>query len=250
MIYFILSKYDIPNKAICQPMTPQPLTIQLIEKKLIAANLLELKFTKPDGFTFQAGQFVQFLVPNNGTATRRSYSVSSAPSDPYLEFCIKIFPDGIGSGFCDQLEAGGTIDILGPRGRFILANESRPSFFIATGTGIAPIMSMIRDEIETKKTTRELKLLFGVRSENDLFWHDRLDVLKNKSDFFSYILTLSQPKPDGSWSGLKGRVTDHIIHHIVDHDFYLCGSAAMVKDVRELLIQNGTAPAQIHFEIF
>lgn len=222
----------------------------LEKKETLTDNIVLLRFQKPDGFSFLAGQFVQFMFPNSGQQTLRSYSIASAPNDPYLEFCVKLLPNGVASGVIEHIESGNKIDVRGPLGRFIV-NGVPACFFIAAGVGIAPIMGMLRDQVLYKKTEREMRLLFGVRSEADLFWVDELEKLRSSSpNMFSYHVTLSQPKLSGGWTGLRGRVTEHLLHHLVEHSYYLCGSAAMVKDVRETLMKNGITANRIHFEIF
>lgn len=223
---------------------------QVISKKLLTSDIIELRLSKPANFHYQAGQFVQWLVPDGAAVIRRPYSLSSAPHDQEIEFCVKILPGGVASALAEQLQPNETLQIQGPRGKFVHAGENTPLYFIATGAGVAPIMGLIRDELEYKKTDDEIRLLWGNRSEGDVFWNDRLESLKQAYDNFSYHLTLSQPKAGGGWSGLRGRVTDHILHHLVNHEFFLCGNAAMVKDVRQLLLENGVMGEKIHFEIF
>lgn len=229
---------------------PHDYSIPLLEKLPIARDLLQLRFQKPDGFSFLAGQFVQFLIPFEGRFLLRSYSISSSPDEPFLEFCVKLLPDGKASGHFLSMNEGGAVAMRGPNGRFILQSNSNGSYFIATGAGLAPVMSMISHKMAKDKNGHEIRLLFGVRTEEDVFWIDRLEACAAENPMFSYALTLSQPKPDGGWKGLRGRVTEHILHHLVDHHFYLCGNAAMIKDVRGMLLENGIEPAKILFEIF
>ncbi len=230
-------------------MSNERYTTTLISKEKIANNTLELHFTKPTDFTFEAGQFIQFFVPGDEPIIR-SYSLASTSQDEHLELCVKCLPDGKASNYFQNLTVGETAEFRGPRGRFVCTNDVQAYYFVATGAGLAPIMGMIREELEVKKTGKEIRLLFGVRNEEDVFWADRLEVLKQQHPLFDYQITLSQPKPDGGWSGLRGRVTEHILHHLVSHSFYLCGSAAMVKDVREILLKNGVDAKEVHFEIF
>ncbi len=223
---------------------------QLREKKQLAGETYEFRFDKPPGFEFLAGQFLQFCIPQPEKMVLRSYSISSTPSDPYLEFCIKFLEGGLASQYLKNMNIGDSVEFQGPRGLFVHKENGIAISLIATGTGIAPIMGIIRDELENKKNTQEVRLLFGVRSEEDVFWLDRFENLKKQYPNFVYDVTLSQPKIDGSWAGLRGRVTEHILHHLVSHKFYLCGNAAMVKDVRTILLENGVEPKAIHFEIF
>ncbi len=220
---------------------------KLVSKKEIAKDVIELRFTKPLDFSFKAGQFVQFQIPTANSPVLRSYSLSSNPSDPDLELCIKKIPNGTGSNFFDSLPIGGSVNISLPKGRFTVEANNLPLAFIATGAGLAPIMSIISDELVNKKNPETLYLLFGVRSEEDLFWLDRLNSLQEKYSNFKYGITLSQPTQ--SWQGLSGRVTNHFDFENIQH-FYLCGNTEMVKDARELLIAKNIPASQIHFEIF
>lgn len=226
----------------------QEYTVTLLEKKAIAANIYELRFSRPVGFDFQAGQFVQCVVPEGEKMTTRSYSLAGTPADDELLFCVKMLPDGVASNFFKQMNIGDTMAIRGPLGRFVCNNDAAAHVFIATGVGLAPIMGMIEDELKNKKTDKELRLLFGVRSEEDAFWLKRLDALQAAFSTFSYTCTLS--RPNDAWSGISGRVTDHLDDHDVGHDFYICGSPEMVMDVRKRLTERGASTKHIHFEIF
>lgn len=218
-------------------------TVRLLKKQIIAQNIWELQFEKPAGFLFKAGQFVQFKIPSSEGVVLRSYSISSAPTANYLEFCIKYLPDGKASQFFDALGVGDAVTFSGSKGLFILPKElSVKKYFIATGTGFAPIMSILEDEM-----MGESNLLFGVRTEEDLFWLERLNKLKEKKVDFNYRLTLSRPSE--SWTGLKGRVSDHL-EFDSDAHYYICGNVEMVKDVRGWLIGKGLNTKSIHFEIF
>lgn len=223
-------------------------TITLIEKTTIADNVLSLKFSKPEGFSFEAGQFVQFLIPDGEEIAKRSYSIASIPTDSELEFCVKLLEGGKAATFFAAMNPGDSVEISKPMGRFIVAEGAPAYYFVATGAGMAPIMAQIRDLVEAKQTEADIHVLFGVRSQKDLFWKERLAELADKARNFSYEVTLSQPE-DG-WKGLSGRVTAHIQVHNVDHHFYLCGSSPMVMDVRKMLLDNHIQASQMHFEIF
>lgn len=218
------------------------LTTNLLEKKNIAQHVWELRFEKPADFMFKAGQFVQFHIPNGESGTLRSYSISSTPSKNYLEFCVKYRPDGVASEFFDQMTAGQPVEFSGPHGNFVWTPNGGKHYFVATGTGLAPTMAMLESD-----AAGESELLVGVRSEDDIFWLDRLQSLQARKSNFSFRLTLSQPSE--SWTGLKGRVIDHLVIDPNGH-YYICGKMEMVKDVRRLLIENGLNTKSIHFEIF
>jgi len=222
-------------------------TARIISKRLIAADILELRLSKPEGFSFVAGQFTQFLIPRETGPVWRSYSIASTPADPYLEFCVKILPEGLGSDYLSRIEAGGQIQCKGAAGRFVSPPPSE-LFFVATGVGLAPIMSLITDEIRNKKTDREIRLLFGVRHRADIFWRERLDQMAADSPNFSYVITLSQP--EAGWDGSTGRVTEQLPDLAAGRSYYLCGSQEMVREVKTILAGRGVSDQDIHFEIF
>ncbi len=223
--------------------------ITTLSKKIqLTSDMLELHFTKPDGFEYTAGQFVQIKISDGDQFTYRSYSVASIPTDEHLELCVKLVPNGKGSTLFKDLALGDSITIRGPLGHFVCTEEAKGHFFVATGAGIAPILGMIRHELEQTTNTKDINLLFGVRFEEDVFWLDKLDALTQTFGNFSYRISLSRPT-DG-WTGLRGRVTEHLKDHPVDHDFYLCGSMDMVKDARALLLSNGVDAKKVRMEIF
>lgn len=230
-------------------METRSFSLKLEKKIALTADILELHFSRPAGFTFLSGQFVQFEITDKDKMVLRSYSISSTSNDENLEFCVKILPGGKASAFFKNMNVGDTARLRGPRGLFV-NRENTPLQCVATGAGLAPIMGIIQDELKNKKTNQDIRLLFGVREETDIFWNDRLVELAKEHNNFHFEIALSQPKPDGNWNGLCGRVTEHLVLPQNNFHYFLCGNAGMVKDVREKLLKNGTEEKNIHFEIF
>lgn len=222
--------------------------VKIIEKKFVAQDMLNVRVERPFDFVFKAGQFVQWVVPDGGAIALRSYSLASPPHTAYLEFCVKLLPSGKASAYINKLEVGDFLVFKGPLGYFVCKEDDRtPKVFIATGAGIAPIYSMICNELENR-SDQQVHLLFGLRKEEDVFWVDRFEALQNNYSFFSFNLTLSQPTDN--WNGSRGRVTEHIDGFPSEASFYLCGSVEMVKDVRVLLKNRGVVTTDLHVEIF
>lgn len=220
-------------------------TVKFIEKQTVARQIVILRFTKPTGFSFIPGQFVQVRVPEGDQFVLRSYSLSSTPNDPYLELCVKILPGGKASALFASLRVGETVAISAARGFFVVKPEhARRKIFIATGTGIAPVISMIEGSTEVDQVAT---LVFGARNEEDLFWVERLEKIKQRQAHFEYTIALSQPSL--SWPGKQGRVTAYLPIE-TSGEYYLCGSADMVKDVRQVLLAQGVNTKSIHLEIF
>jgi len=217
-------------------------------KKMLNSHMIELDIKKPQDFVFTSGQFIQILIPQADKQTPRAYSICSTETDPDLHFCIKILEDGIGSNFIKNIKVGDGIQIKGPQGRFTCNDAEHPLLFVATGAGMAPIISQIRHQLEINKSTRSIYLVFGVRHEDDLFWHEELQQLKDNYQNLHIDITLSQPTEQ--WQGLTGRVTAYIPDVTTDTQVFLCGSPAMVQEVRKILIEKELDAKHIHFEIF
>lgn len=219
----------------------------IIAKKMLNDYFLEVRFAKPADFSYQAGQFLQLLVPGENGETPRSYSLSSTPTDDYLEFGIKLYPDGLASQYIANAQVGNEVALKGPFGRFV-NTQTDPLVGIATGTGLVPILGIVREELLHKKNHNPIHVIFGVRSEADLFWTDHLEKLAAEYTNFTYTLTLSQPTT--AWTGQRGRVTEHLQNTDTKSRYFICGNPEMVKDVKTKLTALGATASQMHFEIF
>lgn len=212
----------------------------LTEKQELTAETSAYTFEPRSDFVFKCGQFVQLRRIGDPQKLARSFSMASSPQATHITFVMKNLPDGHMSGFLAAAPIGTTIEASNPLGRFTLDTADTDRVFIATGTGLAPIMSFIECSCAPRVPTR---ILFGCRDEERLFWQKKLP-----SDA---LITLSRPSP--AWSGLSGRVTDHVPTLIAEHSlaaWYICGNPEMVKEVRAQLIAAGVAPHAIHFEIY
>lgn len=231
-------------------------------------DVFELKVERPEGMTFQAGQYISIVIPGAGPGgrnLRRAYSIASAPEWNEIELCIKLVDGGPGTTYLNSLQAGTEFEGQAPFGDFCLEHDqSAPCLFIGTGTGLAPLRSMVLSHEWTSKAP--VGFLLGVRAEQDiiypeLFEADRPAPLR---DHDHVKICLSRPtghrnlgaaSPDSASPGqgqyFTGRVTDYMRQ--MDWDFakshyYLCGSGAMIAEVKEWLGAKGVAKEQIHTE--
>lgn len=198
---------------------------------------------------FSAGQFFMLEVPNPERKLTRSYSVSSAPLHKEgFSLCVKLLPDGMGSEYLRAMKVGDTAGFMGSFGHFVLADSPKDIVMIATGTGLAPFMSMLPTLFE-KGHSGPITLYFGVRHEEDLFYVDTLRTWEAEQPNFKAVITLSQPS-DG-WTGEKGRVTEHLGDlDMANSQVYICGNGDMVKSVKDLLDNKGMPKEDIHLEQF
>src|SRR3989338_4445079 len=206
---------------------------------LIAQGVYEFRFMKPKEVTFKPGQFVLFdvgLIEHPEDIQTRAFSLASHPSEEELIFVAKMKEGGRASRWIEEtLTMGSTVRMQGPFGNFVLDAATPKEFlFIATSTGVAPFRSQIMDRLQ-QGDTRRIDLVYGVRSEEDLFWHDELIALTQQYPNFFLHLALSNPTP--AWTGHRGRVqtlVPQIVHDFALKSIHICGSPDMTKELKQL----------------
>ncbi len=221
---------------------------KIINIKKIAENTISIETEKPTDFNFSAGHFLQFLIPTPENEVLRSYSIASSPQEHTLLFCIKLVKDGVASEYLRNLKNGDILKMKGTFGRFTEEENNNSLFFVATGTGLAPTISIIKDQLKNKGNKNKIHLLLGFRSENNIFWQEELENLEKEYSNFTYMLTLSQPSE--SWNNMQGRVTLYFNHPSPSYKYFMCGNQGMVSEIRQILLEGGIDNSQIHFEIF
>lgn len=232
----------------------------LAKKTSLTYDVVELCFSvsataDSEPFIHKAGQFISVKIPTAQEQVFRSYSISSKPTPGYFELCVKVVENGLASNFLANLKEESEIEFLGPIGNFGFKNQQeQTALFIGTGTGIAPLKSMIEDEL-VKGNQQKMHLLFGVRHIKDIFYKEFFEKLSKEYQNFTFDLTLSRPE-DESWtkSGEKiGRVTDLLKTLKLDPKTtvaYICGLKDMVEETTEILQQKGLLPEAVRFERF
>lgn len=209
--------------------------------------LLELSVPEDRDFQFIPGQFMSLAVEG---MLRRSYSLANTPDDNKLmRTYIDTIPAGPGSRFAERVEVDETVDVLAPLGHFIYIEEKvRPAYFFATGTGIVPFLSMIKQELVNLRSGREVNLHYGVRYQEEFIELDNLRAWEQEFTNFNLQLYVSRST---EWEGNKGRMTEYIQQGIPDNaDAYLCGGINMIQDVENLLLEQGVNGDNIYYERF
>lgn len=234
-------------------MAVDVLNAVVVQKTQLTQDVFDLILKTEKPFPFQAGQFAAIRFPTEKPPFHRAYSIAcrSHPEPHTVQICIKRIDGGPASTYICALQEGDEVELKGPSGKF-LANQTgvKRYYFVTTGTGVAPLKAMIEDILLTQKnTTTPLFLVFGFRSERDMFYVEYFEALKKAYSNFDFVVTLSQPSP--AWKGLKGRVTHYLQAYLTDplhNHYYICGVGEMVKDVRTYLTSLGVPKEQIHYE--
>ncbi|MBB3050608.1 CDP-4-dehydro-6-deoxyglucose reductase/3-phenylpropionate/trans-cinnamate dioxygenase ferredoxin reductase subunit/phenol hydroxylase P5 protein [Prauserella isguenensis] len=204
--------------------------------------------------TFDAGQYVELVVPGSGE--RRQYSLANtADEDKVLELHVKLVPDGVATHgwLFDGLAEGDEVDISGPLGDFHLPPESEddggPMVLIGGGTGLAPLIGIVRTALR-RHPAREVVLYHGVRGEEELYDGDRLTELAEQHPNFRFVPVLSHEPADGYREGFP---TDAFVEDVSTArgwTGWLCGPPAMVEAGVKAFKRRRMAPRNIHREKF
>jgi len=207
---------------------------------------LDCELIEPSEIHFKAGQFVSFEVPDprTGRTVTRPYSIASAPSSSRtISLLLNLVPQGPGSTYLFSLKEGDRTQFTGPAGNFYLReDQGRDLLLVATGTGIAPLRSMLFANAERAAPSRTT-LFWGLRSQRDLYYQEELTSLTRDLPGSSYLVTLSRPEP--GWTGASGRVTAVVreqIHDVRRLAVYLCGNSGMIAEVTAIIQSKGLCP--------
>ena len=212
-----------------------PSKISVIEKLTDDVIKVTLRLPPNSNFNFNSGQYVNIIKGN----ITRSYSIaSSSDQKNQLEFFIKKYTNGLMSEyFFKKAKINDLLILEGPIGTFFLRDSNfKNIIFLATGTGIAPIKSILEglEKSYEQYQNKKLWVIVGARYQEDLFWKPNFKNLNIK-----YIPVLS--KEEDNWNGEKGYVQDIVIKQQIDLEntqVYACGSNDMINSTKELCFKN------------
>ena len=209
----------------------------------------------PDWPGHLPGQHVDVrLTAEDGYQAQRSYSIASPPAAANLELTVERIDDGEVSPYLtDELRAGDVFELRGPVGGYFVWEPSRggPLFLVAGGSGVVPLMAMLRHRDGTGDGT-SATLLFSSRSWEDVIYRDELERLNGGTVRVAHTLTRS--RPDG-WTGYSRRVDAEMLVEVGPPpeqrpNVYVCGPTPFVEAVASALVELGHEPARIRTERF
>ena len=212
-------------------------------------------FDVPDWPGHRAGQHVDVrLTAEDGYQAERSYSIASAPDGTRVALTVQRLEDGEVSPYLtDELRPGDKIELRGPIGGYLVwePSEGGPLMLVAGGSGIVPLMAMIRTRAAADDDT-ETRLLYSTRSQDDIIYRDELERLSGNGLTVVHTLTDSQPP---GWTSYARRVDAEMLAEVTPAPanrprFYACGPTPFVEAVAESLVQLGHDPRAIKTERF
>lgn len=210
---------------------------------------------------YKAGQYLTIRTAVNGDTLQRPYSICSAPHEQKWKIAIKKASQGVFSQFAlKNFKAGLSIDVMGPEGNFTLdtdPGQENKYVFFAAGSGITPIISLIKDILENEPKSN-IQLFFGNKKFSSIIFYAELQKLKNASEGrldIQYFFT-EEPMKDELFCGRLDvskctLLARKMILNIPEtDDFFLCGPEKMIIDLREMFIEHGVSKEKIHLELF
>ncbi len=233
---------DIPVKTL-------PCRVQKIDRVTDDVAILFLKLPANERLQFLAGQYIEFLLKDG---TRRSFSMANAPhDDEFVQLHVRHVPGG---SFTDHVFAKmKERDILrfeGPHGTFFLREDSqKPIVFVASGTGFAPIKSIIEYALN-KQLARPMTLYWGARRPKDLYLNDLPLKWAAEHANFTYVPIISEALPEDQWTGRTGFVHRAVMEDLPDLSgcqVYACGVPIMVDSARYDFIAQCKLPEDEFF---
>lgn len=237
------------------------LSVKEIRKETL--NSVSISFLVPDSlketFSFIPGQYITLQKELNGEQVRRDYSICSSLNSGELKVGIKAVENGTFSQYAtSQLLVGDELEVSAPHGRFNLNPNSvntKNYIAFAAGSGITPILSMIRSALEEESASKFI-LVYGNRTMEEMMFKEDLERLKEiYADRFFLHNTFSQAVYEGHESGridgdFANSVLDKAYEGMQFDSYFLCGPEPMINAVKASLKNRGISEKNIHFELF
>jgi ring-1,2-phenylacetyl-CoA epoxidase subunit PaaE len=228
----------------------------------LCADAVAVTFAVPtelaETFAFRAGQYLTLRQEVDGVEERRSYSICAAPSAAPRIGVRRVEQGLFSSRLVDSLRPGDVLEVLPPQGRFTPDPEQRGQqhVFVAAGSGITPVLSIVTALLESDEDTR-VALLYGNRRTDTVMFSDELADLKDRFiDRFQLVHVLSrEPRDVELFSGrLDAERLTRLFASVVptpdvDH-WWLCGPFGMLTDAEQALAAHGVPPERVHRELF
>ena len=201
------------------------------------------------------GRFAKICVPTDDGDVWRSFTISSSPCSPkQLDLTVKLNPVGQVSRYLfDNVDVGSVVRLKGPQGGYFFdaAVHTEPLVLIAAGSGVTPMMSIVRT-LAASGSDMPCTLWYGARTQADVIFGEECDRLARDHAWFRYVVTLSQP--GDAWEGERGRIDPERLASIVsdpsDRRFFLCGPNVFMQSLQDAIAEAGVPSERVHTEQF
>ncbi|WP_159692696.1 1,2-phenylacetyl-CoA epoxidase subunit PaaE [Cognatazoarcus halotolerans] len=245
-------------------MTPKFHSLKVAEVRRETADAISLRFEVPaelaDDYRFVQGQHLTLKASVGGEELRRSYSICAGVDDGELRVAIKKIGGGVFSSWANEsLKAGDAIEVMTPEGRFhteLDPANARHYVAFAAGSGITPVMSLIKTTLKTEPNSR-FTLIYGNRRQNSVIFSEALEDLKDRymTRFTLYHVFSREEQEVPLFNGRLDRArvgafVDTLVPADTIDAAFICGPGAMIDEVEAGLLASGVSAERIHLERF
>ena len=230
---------------------------EIIEARPETPRTKSLFLEVPGWRGHRSGQHVDVrLTAPDGYQAQRSYSIASAPENVRVELVVERLDDGEVSPYLtDELRAGDGLELRGPIGGWFAwdAKEGGPLLLVAGGSGIAPLMAMVRHR-KASGSDALVRLLFSSRSYEEIIYREELESLSADDETLEVVHTLTRSRPEG-WKGYDRRIDEEMLREVSYPTekwplTFACGPTPLVETVATALVGLGHDPARVKTERF
>jgi acetyltransferase len=243
-------KIILTGTAIKKSAAPKFHTATLINSKVLASKFHYFEFESEEPLIYKPGQYISVKVAPNRI---NSYSIAGGNGQPTFSLLVDTSPGGPGSKFFENLKPEDKVAYMGPFGTFTFKEDdgAKRLLFLGTGSGCSPLRAILESVLNNPNINIPIHFYFGLRYTSDVFWKDYFEKLASEHPNFHFTLVLS--KPDESWQGQVGHITEALqkdIPDASDSSAYLCGNPKMVEETSNILKNNKCSEKNIYTEKF
>lgn len=239
-----------------------PLHVKEVRKE--TEDTVSVAFDVPanleNDYKFKQGQYVTLKTNINGEEVRRSYSICVSPLDQELRVAVKMVPGGKFSTYANKdLKAGDVLDVMNPMGNFtseVMPGQRKKYVLFAAGSGITPIMSILKTVLQTEEES-EVVLLYGNKKSSTIIFQEQIEDLKNvymNRLSVYYVLSQEHPGAELFYGRIDAERCNDFASCLFDpktvDEVFICGPEPMINAVSESLEAKGVDKSKVHFELF
>jgi ring-1,2-phenylacetyl-CoA epoxidase subunit PaaE len=233
-----------------------------VKQETTKAKSITLQTENDADFKYHSGQYITLRIKINGESLVRSYSISSCPAtEKNITFTVKEIENGrVSSYLNNHIKNGDELEVLPPLGNFKIENSNlnqyKSYFFIAAGSGITPIISMIKTLL-IGDSKSNIQLIYGNKTKDEIIFLEELNDLQNRFPNFKVYHLLSKENNILAYS--NERISINIIEKISlekninikeNSGFYICGPDEMMRNINYHLLEKKVVQSNIYFESF
>lgn len=230
---------------------------RVVEQKKLTHDITRLVVQLDESLAYKSGQFAEISIDalrgDSLYGVSRSYSFATSPQpDSRVVFFVRKVPGGVFSTLINDANVvGHQVKVEGPLGHFWLRPADAPLLLVAGGSGLAPILAILQEAV-LRQNRRPVTLLFGARTQRDLYALDEIKAIAAQwSAPFRFVPVLSHEEGGSEWQGARGWVTERIPALVeVGAHAYLCGPPGMIDSAVSVLIDEGVARENIYADRF